>query len=510
MKVKNIRLQRFRSFVDSGVIELAQINVIIGRNNSGKSSILRGLHNLQNGLQDPFADVRVGGGQATIDITLSDAKGPSRSWGNLGKGFNASFKMTLESRDRRGGGFQSSLEPQGRPALNGDLRFEAVEPENFIVPFLSKRKSATYDQSSSEQLANEVPLDASKLTAKLARIGTPSFPHYEKYAKACESLLGFVVTATLSPGGQLPGIYLQDGSALPIEQMGAGVLNIVFLLVNLVASEDKLFLLEEPENDLHPAALRAVLDLIKESSKKNQFVISTHSNIVVSHLCGAGDSRLFKVTSVASKLPTESRVDVVEEDPESRIAVLEELGYSFADFGLWDGWLILEESSAERIIRDYLIPWFAPGLTRIRTFAAGGVDNVEPAFSDFHRMVLFTHLMPAYAGRAWVRVDGDDRGKQVIKRLEEKFSGWNPGHFACFKQPQFEMYYPAPFLENASNILKLPDRRAMREAKAALLSRVVAWLDEDADRSKEFLMKSAGEIIEDLRSMEKRLVEGNG
>src|SRR5688572_15663099 len=119
--------------------------------------------------------------------------------------------------------------------------------------------------------------------------------------------------------------------------MGEGVPNIVHLLASLATSSGKLFLIEEPENDLHPSALRLLLDLIIESSTKNQFVISTHSNIVVSHLCGSSNSQLLRVTSAREVLPLNSRVEVVPRSSEARFAVLRELGYASSDFDLWEG-----------------------------------------------------------------------------------------------------------------------------------------------------------------------------
>ena len=41
--------------------------------------------------------------------------------------------------------------------------------------------------------------------------------------------------------------------------MGEGVANIVGLLVDLCLAENKLFLIEEPENDIHPKALKGLL-----------------------------------------------------------------------------------------------------------------------------------------------------------------------------------------------------------------------------------------------------------
>ena len=42
--------------------------------------------------------------------------------------------------------------------------------------------------------------------------------------------------------------------------------------------------------------------------------------------------------------------------------LLAHLGHELYDYGLYDGWLILEEASAETIIKDYLINWFVPAL----------------------------------------------------------------------------------------------------------------------------------------------------
>lgn len=72
MRVTTLRMQQFRSFVDSGAVSLEQINVLIGANNSGKSAVIRALYQLQQGLVDVFGDVRVGSTSAQVDIELVD------------------------------------------------------------------------------------------------------------------------------------------------------------------------------------------------------------------------------------------------------------------------------------------------------------------------------------------------------------------------------------------------------------------------------------------------------
>jgi hypothetical protein len=275
----------------------------------------------------------------------------------------------------------------------------------------------------------------------------------------------------------------------------------------LALSEGKLFLIEEPENDLHPRALKALLDLIIKSAEKNQFVISTHSNIVVRHLASLPDSRLYNITLNTEIQPAEAKATLVENKPDARLAVLRDLGYELYDFDLWDGWLILEESSAERIIRDYLIPWFAPKLSRIRTISANSISQVEANFEDLNRLVRFTHLEDAYKDAVWVRVDGDDIGKETCKKLQERYAAWKPDRFDCFEQEQFEKFYPEEFQVEADMALVIQDRRAKRLAKNDLLSKVRSWLDEDEQRGRKALERSAKNVISHLQKIESQLLK---
>ena len=51
--------------------------------------------------------------------------------------------------------------------------------------------------------------------------------------------------------------------------MGEGVTNILGLITDLCVAENNIFLIEEPENDIHPKALKALLDLIASKADAN-------------------------------------------------------------------------------------------------------------------------------------------------------------------------------------------------------------------------------------------------
>lgn len=503
MRIQGVRLRNFRSFEDSGPIGLGSMNVLVGANNAGKSSVLRGLYLLQDGAGPTMADVRVGATSALITLLFAD-NGPPRPFHTLQQ-VDGQLDITISSPDRRNGNFQLQTWDTLRNNQRTADTIPGTDPSHFVVPYLSKRKTAAFSEDVRHDSAMQVSSNMANLAAKLSRISNRSFPGSEDYAKACEAILGFVVTAVPSDNGQRPGIYLPNREVLPIEQMGEGVPNIVALLVDLTLSEGKLFLVEEPENDLHPEALKALLELMVESSQRNQFVVSTHSNIVVRHLGAVEDSKVFHVSAQKGELPTTARIEQVSNTPQARLNVLRELGYSFTDFDLWSGWLIVEESSAERIIRDYLIRWFAPKLSRVRTLSANGTGKVEATFADFARLMRFAHLEPIYSNAAWVRVDADASGQEVVQKLRSTYKTWDQDHFACFSKEQFEYYYPAQFAEKVDQVLAISDRQKKREAKRELLDEVRKWLDEDEDRGRAALAVSAKDVIEQLQHIEAQL-----
>ena len=497
MKITYLQLQDFRSFESTSPLVFSTINVLIGANNSGKSTILKAIHLLQTGGTDVYSDIRKGAIYSSIELGVDGVeKSPSlpQAIGNT-----CIAKLHLQA----GSSLNFNLQFENTSTSIGQIA--NTEPNNLIVPFFSKRKTVSYSEDVRSQFSYSVEANMSFLAARLSRISNPTFPKYEFYKKACEEILGFVVTSIPSDSGHRPGAYMPNQERLYIDQMGEGVANIVFLLSNLAVSENKIFLVEELENDLHPRALKALLDLIIESAKTNQFFISTHSNIVVRHLAAEPDSKLFNITVKEKSNPPKASIAEVESTVEARLGVLKDLGYAFSDFELWDGWLILEESSAERIIRDYLIPWFAPKLSRVRTLAVGETSQIESTFEDFHRLVRFTHLEEAYKNKAWVLVDGDASGKEIIQKLQTRYQSWDSNRFQYFNNAQFELYYPEYFTDKVNFTLKISDKKSKKEAKLSLLNEVRAWLDEDKQRGKAALKISANEIISHLTNIEKTL-----
>lgn len=502
----SIRVQGFRSIADSSVLPLGAVTLIVGRNNSVKSSLLRSVYSLQNGSQFQQSDLRLGETHAQIDLTFT--KVPTSFLVNS----PPLAKIVAEGHD--GPGVVNCTRAKGAAGWTIRVALEEIvasidgiasrEPDNLIFPVLSGRRVTLYREQASERSAFEVQATDNNLVSRIMSLSASRLPEGVRFRELCKRVLGIDIDIMPGENGQSSlGIQVDRYNNIALEAMGAGLSGALSLIVGLSVAKGKLFVIEEPEDDLHPAALKELLDAIAESSRDNQFLISTHSSIVLTRLSRLNGLKIIHVTSDNALPPSSSFVEVA--DASDRISVLQDLGYGLADLDLGEGWLIFEESSAERLIRQYLSPWFAPGLTKLRTLAARGVSRVEPLFEDFREMFLFAHLEPIYRNRAWVIVDGDEIGRGAAESLRRNFTDWPADHFRHWSRDNFELYYPHEFQDRVREVLGISDRRKQKEEKKLLLDEVIAWIGHDEKIARDAFAESAADVISLLRDIEAEL-----
>jgi predicted ATPase len=500
MWISNIKLENIRGFIDTDTIELSKnINLFVGQNNSGKSTLLNSILLLQ------YASLDQG------DITLGRDKGRITHFvQNTGKYLN---KLEVERLIRElvrgeGGGNWTGTGQMGGTSFT---QLEQTEPNNPIYPYLSKRKVSGFSEDVGLQSSIAVTGNLQHLNAKIDRLSNPYFqPAHDEYVSACKKILGFVVSAVNSGGGKKAAYIVKNLEHIPLIAMGEGVSNVLGLITDLCIAEKKIFLLEEPENDIHPKALKTLLELIANKSGNNQFFISTHSNIVTKYLGSIEDSKVFRVSmslDEVSRLPI-SNVEEVENEPNARLKLLEELGYEPFDFGQWKAWLFLEESSAESIIKDFLIPKFVPKLkNKLRTYSAGSRDEVERKFRDFNNLFVFIHLEPLYRNKAWILIDSGEDEEKVISKMKEYYlkHNWNENNFLQLTKHNFEEYYPERFQEEIKEILSLDNKDLKRQRKKNLTETVNLWIAENPEEAKQKFEESAKDVITILKQIAKQI-----
>jgi predicted ATPase len=508
MKIIEIKLLQIRGFEDSREVNLSKsINVFLGPNNSGKSTLIKSIYCLQNPAALVGTDVRANTNRGKVLFKVrNNGTSFGSNKGNAGvvnRDQDSKYNLAIDVvRNTGASQIRSKIENQWHitdPA-------QTTEPYNDFYPFLSKRKVVAFSQNVNINSVTQVTENFEFLVSKVDRLLAPRDPNHIAFREACKEVLGFEVSTVASESGKKIGFLIDTFNNISLEMMGDGVAHILGLISNLCVASNKIFLIEELENDLHPKALKYLLRMIIDKSDENQFFVSTHSNIVTKYLGSVPGAKLFKVDADFDGSIPNSTISEIPEKTVSRTEVLKDLGYEFHDFWVHNGWLILEESSAEVIIRDFLIPWFFPNLVqKLGTVSANGISKVEPSFEDYRRLFVFLHLEHAYKNKTWVWVDGDSPGVELVGNLKKRFgSTWGDDTFSHFERENFEDYYPDIFSSDVKLIKETKDKGAKKEKKRDLIEKVKKWSVEDKN-AKALFEISAKEILDKLAEVEKMI-----
>ena len=403
MKLLNFQLKNIRCFEDTGQINIGQqVNVFVGRNNAGKTTLLNSILSMQAGFSMSGENMRPHTHNSAY--MKFDLQWPNEAISNnIGIGSGSSQVVLLYIYDSNGSLPVSTHQPGvGNPAFN------STRPSAVFEPFVARRKAMAFQETVNSGVSNNVTGTLQYIYSRIDEIAVSGHPRHEKFRKALHSVLGFEITTRQSNVGKEAGIWFDDRNFVPMQRMGDGVSEIAALIVELCIAENKIFVLEEPETNLHPAGIKALMRLVLEASNTNQFLVSTHSNVVVRELGSNSTTKIFRVAKSGGSASSPSSIEEVGNDRQLRHELLSELGYEFSDFDLFAGWLFLEESSAETVINHVLIPNFVPSLAgKLRTYSAGGVDKLEPSIEDFKRLMVYVHLSETYKDSMFIRIDGD-------------------------------------------------------------------------------------------------------
>jgi AAA15 family ATPase/GTPase len=526
MKIQNVILHNIQSFKHARIEFSDKINLIIGKNNTGKSAVLRSLLCFQQGTsQRPELLLRKFEDDGFVFATVIDPVSIPTT-----KKINHTDTQAILYQSKNGQyswmSFPSSVSVESDilglveiarrdGALLGISQYSDIEPNNIFLPFLAKRKTQYNHQGQfDEQSLKQIESDFRNLPTKLNRAKSNVFA--SKFGEACLDILGFIPsTLPTQKNTNLATVahYVGTDDAITLDQMGDGVSQTIGLLVNLFHARKKIFIIEEPENDLHPEALKKLLQLIIKFSTDNQFIISTHSNIVMRILGSEPETRIFETKTELVKddnLNTElfnSTINEVDNSPEEKLRILYELGYELIDSHLWDGYIILEESSAEHLIANFLLPHFTPKLVgRLRTIAAKGAGDVRARYHHLQSLFTYIHTSPIYKNKGWVLVDGDAAGKEAIKALRNDFKrSWDPEYFKEFSKENFEDFYPSEYEKEIEIINNESDWKKCGKLKVDLAKQVVDdYLNNPEAIAKRF-EHCAKEVIDILKQIEQAL-----
>jgi predicted ATPase len=345
--IHKIKLQNFLSYGSEGEeIELQPLNVLIGRNTSGKSNLIEAISILKATPTDLPAPFRQGGGInqflwkgkgsnsiANIEITLNY---PERHEKNLH--YKLSLTEVAGQRLELVDEFLQNKEPyegqedvyfyyryqNGRPVLNinkltedgktfeRNLRREDLIPDQSVLsqrkdPDLYPELSYVSTEFSKIGLYRHWQMGRHSEPRKSQPTDLPQHPLLEdisnlglvlnnlKYQlghrKMIECLKEFYEEAEELDvriyGGTVQIFIREEGliQPIPATRLSDGTLRYLFLMALLLdPTPPPLICIEEPEIGLHPDILPTIAELLIEASQRTQLIITTHSDSLVSAL----------------------------------------------------------------------------------------------------------------------------------------------------------------------------------------------------------------------------------
>ncbi|HDR9147615.1 ATP-dependent nuclease [Burkholderia vietnamiensis] len=344
MHIKNITLENYRSFRERTIVTLAPgMNLILGENNSGKSSILESL-SLSNIEYEPHLSTETKQHPddtlaSSCQISLRFSIGLDEVWRYLGDSFvlptphqghpiTQNIPRYLEETSEIEVGIKTSRERNNREtyfcsifnndeyfattgsatlgytctkangvfkgALNGHIGGTAPfhNQTNHLLGRLYKFRAERMNNSRG-MFGTSAALnsDASNLPECLNFIQSHNSDLYEEYIKHVHQIFPSVHRVKAVPISQteleirtslVPAHQRRPDLSVSLAQSGTGIGQVLAILYVAMNSATPIVIaIDEPNSFLHPKAVRTLLTILNNLPIKHQYIITTHSPEVI-------------------------------------------------------------------------------------------------------------------------------------------------------------------------------------------------------------------------------------
>lgn len=243
--IRRVAIKRFRALMEVDV-ELRPLTVLVGPNDSGKSSFLDAVH----------------------------------SW---------LIKRSFDRED----GWRGVQPPEVRLWANGDETFRGTA-EIFKLPSQGIPMDSAGVAEDPRKGAPQLKVDGANLAAFLDYLLRRDRKRFDQIQRALRDLIpGFdeIGISTPSPDTRAISLRIEDGFEIPGHRLSTGV-RMLFFFVALAhhPNPPQVALIEEPENGVHPRRLREIVTLLRQmtsgelSGQPVQVILSTHSPYLLDNI----------------------------------------------------------------------------------------------------------------------------------------------------------------------------------------------------------------------------------
>ncbi len=324
MRVVRLKASLYRSLRDVE-ITFDQLNLLIGGNASGKSNVLDALRFLAEGVDrvdfeeavgrrgsvlhlawkgeeahDIGLEVKVEDGKDTYAWKVEIERRGHHEFRVLEHLYGPGAEELLRAKDGRGwwrsgnGKGQKTIDLSARgtgcalSAASIDAGFPARRVAEFVRSWrFFDPNPASMRRASSEADGPALEHSGRNLAARLYALSQHRPKVFEQILSATRGVLGLPENIEFSgpdPEGRVFFMQREPDLHYRVHQIGAssGTLRMLALMAALYGEADAgLVGIEEPENYVHPTAIAAFAEFLRETSKKVQVIATTHSPLLL-------------------------------------------------------------------------------------------------------------------------------------------------------------------------------------------------------------------------------------
>ncbi len=495
MKLKKLIVKNYKSLRQLELEDFEDLNVLIGKNDAGKSNILRAMDLLFNSSVDSFRNLKLLEEnfyrtvyEGTTSFQFFDPKEPEAEFtAYLDVSKKTAVKLGLHPDDK--GDLRIVLskriyEKDGKTYLVLDfLRMNkeiivktpdeqkrflqkngsySDEPENCIgTSVLEKISNQFIFIPADRNVVRDPAPDSQKLKAEnyleKSLIGLANRED-EESKELFQQFLGFI--DHISPiikkidvekkDGKVVNIHFMSefGSEMPLSTIGAGNNELMLLLHELVISGGRILAIEEPEIHLHPEAERKLYKFMEEFAGATQLFLVTHSPVFVrpDNLRG-----LFRVVKNGeTEVHTMNPKRYVDKDRLVQELNAENCEMFFADK------VLLVEGISDKIMMEGLIERYCRSLDEIKVVTCYSKDNFE-VYVELLKIFKIPYIimtdLDSLKGRFQIKLIWKALRKKHIKKRPEQIEYLKKKSIHVLSRGALEQSYPKKYRRGVSKPL---------------------------------------------------------
>lgn len=324
-----MRLKNHKAIKEATLSNLAQLNVICGKNNSGKTSILEAFMN-----ESCFS----------IGRTIADdSEWAKKIFKEVAEGYTSpapyytipGFNNFIDENASNNYVLYEDKIPEFHSQLNDSNSDAARISNNKVFEKLFDKSKKNFkpllvpakrlvQSLTTVQTDEQVQPDGTGLTNRLFHlknqdISSPEYIIYKKILSSFEEITNHTYRIVTTGTNQIEISFKNPKSDWArADSCGMGLSDVLVIICHAIDSEFNFILIEEPESHLHPELQKNLLTFIKKIRNK-QFLMSTHSS-------------LFLNPFIADRIFFSHITDqVIISDETHKSEILQNLGYSVTD-----------------------------------------------------------------------------------------------------------------------------------------------------------------------------------